>query len=448
MSPITVRLPIQVDIGCAIFNAVMTGGSLLLRLHHQYKYPSKLKWMSAMGFASILFGCLVCWGLINATTLWVYGNIHRWCDLNVKVNCSLYVLHRSCLYAFVVLRIQVVNRKEMISARTIRAGKWVVSVLCASLFIVAAVCPYGVEDENWVCTFEMNYTVLVVGFIFNLLICLGSSWLFTRPLWQILEKTNDVALQKTVKKEFIYLGTSILFNIITILTIALVNGGGGILGFDCAVSSFCLAMLMAPVKRNGKWKGEWEYTNRASVSRSCASTVSMAQKMPSGESMIEMLPTRQMSVEEKEQKATMKMEAEINSILSLPSSQLILTLDSNTSSNLRIDNFHGESLSKNANQSQNSPDTETPPDNVTPRHGNHESLSLVKLKVNPVALQNHRESISVVNLNSLANIYMNRGSSDETAWQENGRSTTVEESQDFGESQLGNTRPDTTFGYK
>jgi len=416
MSPITVLFPIQVDIGCAIFNTVMTGGSLILRLHNQYKYPSKFKWMSAMGFASILFGCLVCWGLINASTLWVYGNVHRWCDLNVKVNCSLYVLHRSCLYAFVVLRIQVVNRKEMISARTIRAGKWVVSVLCTSLFIVAIVCPYGVEDANWVCTFEMNSAILVAGFIFNLLICLGSSWLFIRPLWQILEKTNDVALQKTVKKEFIYLGTSILFNIVTILTIALVDGGGGILGFDCAVSSFCLAMLMSPVKRNGKWKGEWEYMHRASVSRSCASSLPVVQKSPGGEPMIEMLPpVRQMSDEEKEQKATMKMEAEINSILSLPSSQLILALDSNTSSNIRLDHFLGESVSRNANQSQNGPDTETPPDNVTPRHGNHESLSLVKLKVNPLALQTHRESISVVNLNSLANTYMSRGSSDETA---------------------------------
>jgi len=416
MSPISVNFPIQIDIGCAIFNAVMTGGSLILRLRHHYKYPSKLKWMSAMGFASILVGCLVCWGLINAATLWVYGNIHRWCDLNVKVTCSLYVLHRSCLYAFVVLRIEVVNRKEMISEWTIRAGKWVVSVLCISLFVVAVVCPYGVEDENWVCTFEMNYTVLVVGFLFNLLICLGSSWLFIRPLWQILEKTNDVALQKTVRKEFIFLGTSIFFTVITILTIAMVDGGSGILGFDCAVSSFCLVMLMSPVKRNGKWKGEWEYTNRISVSRSCASPLQADQKRPSGESMIEILPTvRQMSDEEKEQKATMKMEAEINSILSLPSSQLILTFESNSNSNLRLDHFHGESASKNGNLSQNSQDTGTPTDNVTPRHKNHESISLVKLKVNPVTMQNHRESISVVNLNSLASTYMSRASSDETA---------------------------------
>jgi len=250
-----------------------------------------------------------------------------------------------------------------------------------------------------------------------------------------------LALQKTVKKEFVYLGTSILFTIITILTIALVNGGSGVLGFDCAVSSFCLAMLMSPVKRDGKWKGELDY--RSSISRSTAPPLQANQK-PQIEIAI---PSRAVTEEEKrEQKATMKMESEINSVLSMPSSQLLLIFDS--ASNLKLDHFHGESASRNANQSQ---DTESLPDDVTPRsrNGDHESLSLVKVKVNPVALQNHRESVSVVKLNSLVNCYMNRASSDETAWSKSGLSTPVEEFQDFGESRTWNTTtPVTATGYK
>jgi len=301
---------------------------------------------------------------------------------------------------------------------------------------VAAVCPQGVEDENWMCTFEMNYTALSLGFLFNMLICFGSSWLFIRPLWQILERTNDVALRKTVKKEFVYLGTSMLFTIITILTIALVNGGSGVLGFDCAVSSFCLAMLMAPVKRNGNWKGEWDY--RASISRPGAAPLEADQK-PQIEFVI---PARAATKEEKrEQKATMKMEAEINSILSMPSSQLLLNYD--TSSPLKIDHFHGESASANRYYDQ---DTESIPDIVTPRYGERESLSLVKVKINPVALQNHRESVSVVNLNSLVNCYKNRASSEESVSSKSGLSTPVEEVQDFGESQTRNTTTVTASG--
>jgi len=183
-------------------------------------------------------------------------------------------MHRFCIYAFIVFRVELVSRKDVISGWKFRAGKCAVLLFCSCLLVFAIVFPYGVEDENWACNLEMDWIIIYICFAFDMILLFGASWLFIRPLWNILKTSDDdTALRITVRKELVWLGLSVLVKLLTFLTLGLVDGSGGVIGFDCSISSFCLVMVMTPIKQRST-DGDW--TKSEAVVGSCDQELSSA----------------------------------------------------------------------------------------------------------------------------------------------------------------------------
>jgi len=264
MSLFAVVVPIHIEVMFAIINIACTGCCLVVRIHHQRKYPTKLKRILYLGLISIIFAFLLSLTLLNTVSFWFFGDVDRWCDLGLRISCLMYVLHRYFLYAFIVWRMEVMNRNKLISSWIMLLSKVLVIVLAIISIFCALFFTYGIEDENWPCNFEMDYLLLVFLFIIDMGMCLGASFMFIWPVYSILLKTNDPLLRKTMKKERLCMGITVSATILTLLTVGIVDGSGAVIGFDCSITSVCLVVLMAPVHGGGKRANtEWFFSPKS-----------------------------------------------------------------------------------------------------------------------------------------------------------------------------------------
>lgn len=146
------------------------------------------------------------------------------------------------------------NRNKLIPVKILILSKGAVIVLGIVAIVCAIIFPKGVEDENWACNFEMEHFLLAILFVIDMLMCLCASLMFIWPVYTILLKTDDLVLRKTMRKERLWMGITILSTIVTLLTVVIVDGSGAVIGFDCSITSLCLVVLMSPVKRRGTWR--------------------------------------------------------------------------------------------------------------------------------------------------------------------------------------------------
>ena len=73
--------------------------------------------------------------------------------------------------------------------------------------------------------------------------------MFILPLKKTLIAIENESLQKTVRKTIIWSIVCLVSTMITLLTLAMVDGAGSLVGFDCTITSFSLLVMMSPVKR-------------------------------------------------------------------------------------------------------------------------------------------------------------------------------------------------------
>jgi len=58
----------------------------------------------------------------------------------------------------------------------------------------------------------------------------------------------DKNIYAVLKKTIVWFAISLLFSFATVLTVAFVKDSSGVVGFDCSINSFCLLMMLNPVK--------------------------------------------------------------------------------------------------------------------------------------------------------------------------------------------------------
>jgi len=221
-------------------------------------------------------GLVCCCALVNTQVEWYFGDL-RYCDLSMKLPAGMYTLHRILLYIFVILRLEVVNQTNFVASRIISLAK--VFIGAAGIFLVVASVVYsrGVDDGVYSCAYEVNFGIVVIAFAFDTLICVAATWMFIQPLRNTLRSLESVSLTYMLRKTKIWSIVCFVSTMLTMITLASIDGAGWMAGFDCSVTSFALLMMMSPVKDSvSTWSSK-----KASVEAVEITSVSVGGRCPS-----------------------------------------------------------------------------------------------------------------------------------------------------------------------
>jgi len=244
---IILYFPTEVYTSFAIFNLIACTVLVIIRVWHHQKHKIELK-LSATGLSCMLFAVLCCLGLVNSQSEWYFGAL-RWCELSFKLNGLTYTMFRVLLYTFIIFRLEVMNQANFISSRIITVGKVIVVMTAVMMVIAATVFTEGVPDEHFGCGFEMNSAILMTIGVIDIFTCFGGTWIFLHPLRQTLKNIECDSLRRLVERTTFWSIVSLMTTLIGLLTITLIDGSGGVVGFDCSITSFSLVMMMSPESR-------------------------------------------------------------------------------------------------------------------------------------------------------------------------------------------------------
>jgi len=232
----------------AIFNFVACAVLVIIRVYHWKKQKIVEFKLSATGLSSMLLALLCCLGLVNSQSEWYFGDV-RWCELSLKVNSGTYSMNRVLLYIFIILRVEVINQSNFISSRFIKAGKAVMGIIGTLTVVIATVFTNGVPDEHFGCGFEMDSAIILPLGIIDFSICAGGTWMFVHPLRLSLKNIECENLRDMIERTTIWSIVSLMSTLVGLLTVTIIDGAGGVVGFDCSITSFSLLMMMSPGSR-------------------------------------------------------------------------------------------------------------------------------------------------------------------------------------------------------
>jgi len=225
-------------LACAIF--------VILRVYHQKKYRTVVRQISWMGLSCMFTGFLVCFLLVNSASETYFGDEDRWCILSLKLNSGAYTLHRVLLYIFIILRLQVVSQYNIMYKRIIKRAKMVIGTTGTFMVVLMVVSTDGITDEDGRCTFQIVNFILIPLFAIDAIICFGGTYMFIRPLRRTLAQIECEEIANVLKKTMTWSLVSLGATLFTMLLIAVTDGAGVTVSFDCSITSFSLVMMMAP----------------------------------------------------------------------------------------------------------------------------------------------------------------------------------------------------------
>jgi len=269
----------EVSFSFAILNLVACAVFVIIRIYHQKKEETEVSKVSAVGFSCIFLAFLCCLAMVNVESEWYLSDL-KYCKLSLQLNSVTYSLHRFLLYVFIILRVEVVNHYNFISLRIINMGKAVIGIFGISTLVCSILFTNGVAEQTS-CDFDMDIRILLIFFVIDILICVGGTWMFISPLRFTLRKIERYSLRQILKRTAIWSIVSLIATLIAMITLAVIYGSGGVVGFDCSITSFSLVMMMAPVRNRVRSINHSNSNQKASVEVREITSVSL-QKSSSG----------------------------------------------------------------------------------------------------------------------------------------------------------------------
>lgn len=242
----------------AVLNSVACAVLVIIRVYHWKKGETEVLKLSVTGFSCMFVALLCCLSLVDTVSETNFGDTGRWCGLSLKLNLATYSLHRVLLYIFIIFRLEFIDLSNFVSSRIINAGKIVIGIVGISMVVVTTISANGTANRYHKCAFEMRNEIVITFFVTDFLICAGGTWMFIRPLRKILRIIEKKSVRYMLEKTVTWSLVSLICTLITMLTIAVTNGAGGVIGFDCSITSFSLLMMMSPVRRKVRSKSEQE----------------------------------------------------------------------------------------------------------------------------------------------------------------------------------------------
>jgi len=259
------RLPLrpsrEIDLAAAVFFLFTTAVCLITRLYTLRKISIQSTKLIYMEQCSIICAVILNCTILNFA-LMRYSLISlSSCEISFRLSVILHILNRSFFYAFIVWRIDLVNTMGNISRCMINSIKW--SVLVNALFLLSGpLFMTEATDEIRLCPIRIDQIVMILGSIFDFIICLLSSWLFIRPLYNIVKTTKNITMRNTMVKEIYCVATSLLATVLALLAVSFFDGILHIAGgFDSTVTTCCLVAIATPISSKDAKAG--------SISRSC-----------------------------------------------------------------------------------------------------------------------------------------------------------------------------------
>jgi len=244
--PIVIHMSREVHIFFAILNLVLCAVLIIVRFYHQKKEKKKVLNLSVTALSCMLLGFLTCLGVLSSES-WFGGRQH--CRLILKLNGAAYSLHRVLLYTFIILRLEVVNQSALINPRIITVGKVVIGVAGTFIVLTSTLAAEGITtDEQYTCLFRMDDSLLATLFVIDISVCVGGTCAFLRPLRLTLRSIESESVRNILKRTITWSIVCLMSTFTTLLTIAVFDGSGGAIAFDCSVTCFSLVMMMSPVK--------------------------------------------------------------------------------------------------------------------------------------------------------------------------------------------------------
>jgi len=277
---ISIQVSTEVHSFFAILNFVACAVLIIVRVYHWKKQNTQILKLTVTGFLCMAVALLYCSALVNTQIEWYFGD-DRWCELSMKLNTAAYSLHRVLLYIFIILRLEVINQSNLIRSWIIDVGKAVIGVTGTLMVVISTIFTSGVADQYFSCNFQMSNVVLAPMFVIDMTICVGGTWMFIRPLRLTLRNIESESLRDILRTTMIWSIVSLISTVITMLTLACIDGGAGVVGFDCTITSFCLVMMMSPAVRRRLSRRNSDSRQKASLEVKeikCA-----VQKTPSSE---------------------------------------------------------------------------------------------------------------------------------------------------------------------
>jgi len=247
--PIAVHMSDEVHTLFAIINFVACAVFVIIHVYHlktQKRVDLKL---SEIGLSSMLFALLACLGLVNSQSEWYFGDDSRLCELSLKLNSGTYSMYRVLLYMFIILRVEVINQLNFISSNFIKAGKAVVGITGTMTVISTIIFSRGVPDDFYDCRFEIPIAVILPCGIIDFSICACGTWMFIHPIRLTLKNIECENLRDMAERTTIWSIVSFISTLVALLTIAIFDNAGGVVGFDCSITSFGLLRMMSPSSR-------------------------------------------------------------------------------------------------------------------------------------------------------------------------------------------------------
>jgi len=260
---IYINLSTEIRAFFAIFNTLACAVLVIIRVYHQKKEKTEIPRISVTGLLCIIAAFLCCLALVNVASDTHFGE-DRWCDLSLKLNTLTYSLHRVLLYLFIILRLEVFP-SYLISSRITNAGKMVIGVTGIFILVITILATRGVTDNYSRCALVMNNVLMVPFFAIDALVCVVGAGIFVHLLRLSLRNIDRENVSYMLKRTMTWSLVCLTSTLITMLTVVLTDGAGGIVGFDCSITSFSLVMMMSPVKRQIPSKNGNNSTQKASV---------------------------------------------------------------------------------------------------------------------------------------------------------------------------------------
>jgi len=231
-----------------IFNSVACAIFLIIRTYHWKKYQTEAGLICWTGFSCMFVGFLCCFSLINFASYMYFGD-DMWCALRMKLNIGTYTLYRALLYIFIILRLEVVSQLDFVNSKIITWVKMLIGTTGILMVVLVTVSTDGYLDEDSRCTFKVNNAILIPLFFIDVFVCFGGTYMFIRPLKRTLRHIECKSIRHMLEKTKTWSLVSLISTLVTMLIIAVTDGVGEVITFDCSITSFSLVMMMSPVRR-------------------------------------------------------------------------------------------------------------------------------------------------------------------------------------------------------
>jgi len=251
-----VHLSNEIYLASAIFCLITCLACMIIRLYYVNKLGLKLTKLMYAGLCSMLSAVLLCSSILTfAIRRFPSYNLDN-CETLFRLSGFFYSTHRVFFYAFIIWRIDVVNKNGEISRQTMCFIRYV--FFLGGFFIV-----FGMslvteeEEENKLCKIRVKRIVLLPATVYDIFIFLVSSWLFVRPILKTLKLVETEWMKKTFVKEVVSIIISLSSTILALLAVSIFDGVVNIaVGLDSTITTCCLLAIATPV-RNSDHQGCW-----------------------------------------------------------------------------------------------------------------------------------------------------------------------------------------------